>query len=134
MGDDWPSILGVAGQELPGAFLLGMVDDLVGVALLHDHASIHEDHLIRHITGKGHFVGDDDHGSLLLRQIANDPQYLAGQPPVQVMDIEEFDAKNANTEVDEDFYGDSEYDPDELDEGFGGINDNYIDNPYDDRY
>ena len=57
-----------------------------------------------------------------------------GQPPVQVMDIEEFDAKNANTEVDEDFYGDSEYDPDELDEGFGGINDNYIDNPYDDRY
>lgn len=57
-----------------------------------------------------------------------------GQPPVQVIDIEEFDAKNANTEVDEDFYGDSEYDPDELDEGFGGINDNYIDNPYDDRY
>ena len=53
---------------------------------------------------------------------------------LKTISFDEFEAKTANTEIGEDFYGDSEYDPDELDEGFGGINDNYIDNPYDDRY
>ena len=46
------------------------------------------------------------------------------------------EAKSANTEIGEDFYGDSEYDPDELDrDGFEGLSESPFDNPYDDdRY
>ena len=50
--------------------------------------------------------------------------------------VGEFEAKTANTEIGEDFYGDSEYDPDELDrDGFEGLSESPFDNPYDDdRY
>lgn len=41
-----------AGQELFGALLLRVVDDLLGIALLHDEAAVHEDHLIRHVPAK----------------------------------------------------------------------------------
>lgn len=60
-----------------------------------------------------------------------------GMAPKQIMPIEEFDSKqNVSSELDEDFYGDSEYDIDELDkEGFEGLGDSIMDNPYDDdRY
>ena len=60
-----------------------MIDDLPGLALLHDHAAVHEDQLVRHIPGEGHLVGDDDHGGLLLRQGADDLQNLAGELRVQ---------------------------------------------------
>ena len=44
------------------------------------------------------------------------------------------EAKNTSTEIGEDFYGDSEYDIDELDkEGFEGLGDGPMDNPYDDE-
>ena len=37
--------------------------------------------------------------------------------------------------MDEDFYGDSEYDADELDnEGFSDFGEDSMDNPYDERY
>ena len=70
-------------EELTGAFLLGMVDDLLGIALLHNEAAIHEDHLISHIPGKGHLVGYDDHGGFLLGKAADDLQHLAGQLRIQ---------------------------------------------------
>lgn len=63
-----------------------------------------------------------------------------GVPPVQLMSIDEFDNKLASSstssDLDADFYGDSEYDPDELDsEGFDGYGDGAMSNPYDDdRY
>ena len=38
-----------------------------------------------------------------------------GEAPVQIMSFDEMDAKTGNTEIGEDFYGDSEYDIDELD-------------------
>ena len=55
-----------------------------------------------------------------------------GEAPVQIMPIDEFDSKMNS----EDFYGDSEYDMDELDRnGFEGLDDSMMDNPYDDdRY
>ena len=71
------------GQELAGALLSGVIDHLPGVALLHDDAAVHKDHLICHIPCKGHLMGHDDHGGLLLRQGADDPQHLAGQLRVQ---------------------------------------------------
>ena len=58
-----------------------------------------------------------------------------GEAPVQIMSFDEMDAKTGNTEIGEDFYGDSEYDIDELDkEGFDGLGDGPMDNPYDDRF
>ncbi len=57
----------------------------------------------------------------------------AGTPPAQMISIEEFEAKNPTPEVGEDFYGDSEYDIDELDrDGFDGLSEGPMDNPYDD--
>ena len=61
-----------------------------------------------------------------------------GDAPVQIMPLDEFDNKlnNSTSDLDEDFYGDSEYNLDELDQdGFGGLGDGMMDNPYDDdRY
>ena len=57
-----------------------------------------------------------------------------GLPPAQTVDFDQFEAKNTSTEIGEDFYGDSEYDIDELDkEGFEGLGDGPMDNPYDDE-
>ncbi|MDF9831003.1 hypothetical protein [Parabacteroides sp. PF5-6] len=45
-----------------------------------------------------------------------------GEAPAQQMNFEEFDAKLTTTTIGEEFYGDSEYDLDELDEsGFEGL-------------
>ena len=55
-----------------------------------------------------------------------------GKAPVQIMSFDEIDTKASNTDIGEDFYGDSEYDIDELDkEGFDGLGDGPMDNPYD---
>ena len=59
----------------------------------------------------------------------------AGLPPAQTLAFDEMETKSTNTEVGEDFYGDSEYDIDELDRsGFEGFGDGPMDNPYDDNY
>ena len=59
-----------------------------------------------------------------------------GNPPAQVVSLDEFESKNTSTDIDEDFYGDSDFDIDEWDkDGFEGLNDLSMDNPYDDdRY
>ena len=57
-----------------------------------------------------------------------------GTPPAQIVSFDEFEAKNGSTDVGEDFYGDSEYDMDELDKsGFDGLGEGPMDNPYDDE-
>ena len=59
-----------------------------------------------------------------------------GEAPVQLVSFDEIETKITTTDIGEDFYGDSEYDLDELDkEGFDGFGDGMMDNPYDDdRY
>ena len=45
-----------------------------------------------------------------------------GKAPVQTMDIEEPKAESTSLDVGESFYGDENFDPDELDaEGFDGL-------------
>ena len=59
----------------------------------------------------------------------------AGEPPTQEVDFEEFENKvTAGLDLDENFYGDQDYDMEDLDsEGFEGLGD--TGNPYDDdRY
>ena len=60
-----------------------------------------------------------------------------GVPPAQQMSLDEFDNKlassSSSSDLDADFYGDSEYNPDELDlDGYEGLNDGPLSNPYDD--
>lgn len=59
-----------------------------------------------------------------------------GTPPPQIVSLDDFESKNTSSEIGEDFYGDSEYDIDELDKnGFNGLDDGLMSNPYDDdRY
>ena len=61
----------------------GRLNDLTGGTLFHNHAAIHKDDFVCHIPGKGHFVGDDNHGGLPAGQIPDDPQHLSGQLRVQ---------------------------------------------------
>ena len=56
-----------------------MVDDLLGGALFHHHAAVHEEDAVRHIPGELHLMGDDDHGGLVGRQVPQHPQHLAGE-------------------------------------------------------
>ena len=60
-----------------------------------------------------------------------------GKPPKQSMPIEEIDKKTTenNTAVGEEFFGDSEFEDDELDkDGFSGLDDEGpVENPFDDE-
>ena len=57
-----------------------------------------------------------------------------GEPPVQIMAFNEIDTKSVTSDLGEDFYGDSEYDIDELDkEGFDGLSEGPMENPYEDE-
>ena len=57
-----------------------------------------------------------------------------GNPPVQIMSFDDFTPKAGGTQdLGEDFYGDSEFDIDELDkEGFDGL-EGPMENPFDDE-
>ena len=67
------------GKELFGAFLVRVFDHLVGRAFLDHHAAIHKQDAVCHIARKRHFVRDNDHGSFLVGQIAQNAQNFAGQ-------------------------------------------------------
>lgn len=59
-----------------------------------------------------------------------------GLPPVQIVAFDEIVVKNGSSDLGlgEEFYGDSEFDIDELDkEGFDGLADPPMENPYDDE-
>lgn len=57
-----------------------------------------------------------------------------GTPPAQTIAFDEFETKNTGTDLGEDFYGDSEYDMDELDKsGFDGLGEAPMENPYEDE-
>ena len=65
------------GQEQLEAVALGGVEDLVGGALLHDLASVHEDHTVCHLSRKAHLVGDHCQGHAFVRQFLHDVEDLA---------------------------------------------------------
>ncbi len=59
---------------------------------------------------------EDEHQKLLfVFDYMTECSKSVGTPPDQIVSFDEFEAKNGSTDVGEDFYGDSEYDIDELD-------------------
>lgn len=69
----------VSGEELLRAFVLRMTKYHVRGSLFSDSPIIHEDDLAGHITCKGHFMGDNNHGKVLLCQVPDDAQNLTGK-------------------------------------------------------
>ena len=56
-------------QELAGALFTRVVDDLLRRAFFHHNAVVHKHNAVRHIAGKVHLMGDDDHGGFAVGQI-----------------------------------------------------------------
>lgn len=59
-----------------------------------------------------------------------------GDPPVQILSMDDFDPNvSSSTSLDESFYGDEDFDLDELDkDGFDGLGGGESENPYDDSF
>ena len=55
-------------QKLLCPLLGRMLENLLRCTVLSHHAVIHKQHLIRHIPGKLHLMGNDHHGRVLIRQ------------------------------------------------------------------
>ena len=54
-----------------------MLDDLVRRTLFDDHAAVHENDPVGHVSGKRHLVRHNDHRHLLLGERPDDAQHLA---------------------------------------------------------
>jgi hypothetical protein len=63
-------------EDLPGAFVLPGRHHLLAWADLEDAAVAHDHDAVRDVTCEVHFVGDDEHGHALVREIAHDREYL----------------------------------------------------------
>ena len=63
----------------PGTFrplLLGVVEDVGGLALLDDHAAVHEHDLVADLFGEAHLVGDDEHRHPFRGELAHRVEHL----------------------------------------------------------
>src|ERR1043166_1582611 len=70
---------GGSSQETAGAVVLGLVEDLVGLAGLGDAAGVEEEDAVGHVAGELHLVRDHNHGCSFFRKLAHDAQDLAAQ-------------------------------------------------------
>src|ERR1043166_651452 len=66
-------------QELAGAVVLGLVEDLVGLAGLGDAAGVEEEDAVGPVAGALRLVPDHNHGRSFFRKLAHDAQDLAAQ-------------------------------------------------------
>src|SRR5262245_20373839 len=71
--------IGKAGEEGLGALLTGVLQHLVGRALLVDDTLVQKEHLPGHVIGKTELVCDDQHGHALVREVAHGAQHLADE-------------------------------------------------------
>ena len=70
-------------EELPGAGVLGGVEQLLRRPLLHDHPVLHEDDLVGDRAGEPHLVRDDEHRHPLLGQLDHHREHLPDQLGVE---------------------------------------------------
>src|SRR5438105_13233427 len=71
------------GEELLGPRVLRVVEKGRVLALLEDHAVVHEDDSIRRYAGEAHLVADHDHGHALVRELLHDVEHLTDHLRVQ---------------------------------------------------
>jgi len=70
-------------EEVFGAFVFGIAEDLFRGAFFHNNTAVHKDDAVCDGTGKGHFMGDDDHRHIFFCQRTDDLQNLLGQLGIQ---------------------------------------------------
>ena len=66
-----------APQKILRARMLRLVENGFRRPLLDDHAAVDEQHAIRDVLGKRHFVGDDHHGHTVIGEFSHDAQHVA---------------------------------------------------------
>ncbi len=64
------------GQELAATRVLGVIEEVLGRALLQNAAVLHKDDAVGHLARKAHLVRHADHGDVLLRELNHNVQYL----------------------------------------------------------
>ena len=70
-------------QELPSALVRRIDEKMFGVALLGNHAFIHEYDPVGGLTRKPHFMRDDHHGHAVAREPTHDLGDFADQFRIQ---------------------------------------------------
>ena len=70
-------------EKALGPFVFGMFKNLIRRAVFLHDAFSHKENPVRDLFGKGHFVGNDDHGHIFIGQLFNSPQYFTGQFRIQ---------------------------------------------------
>ena len=70
-------------QEVLRAVALGVIEHLIGRALLDDNAAVHEDDAIGHVAGEAHLVRDHDHRHAAARELLHDTQDIAHELGVE---------------------------------------------------
>src|SRR5215813_308215 len=63
-------------QELTQPRILGIAEQRFGIAIDRDSSVFHEDEPCAHLSGKCHFMGDDDHGHAFFGERLHDPKDL----------------------------------------------------------
>src|SRR5258708_3863609 len=63
-------------EERLGALVLRVGEERLGLVLLDDLTTIHEDHAVGHGAGEAHFVGDADHGHAFLGEFDHDVEHF----------------------------------------------------------
>lgn len=63
--------------------LRGVLDDLMRLPLLDNHAVVHENDPVGNVSGKRHLMRHDDHGHFLLGKRPDHAQHLARELGVQ---------------------------------------------------
>src|SRR5258708_30718803 len=76
-------VAGDAGDDVAGTGVLGAREDLFRLALLQDHAAVHEHHAVRRGTRELHLVADRHHGHPRLTQFAHYLEYAADELGVE---------------------------------------------------
>ncbi len=79
----YASVFCIPGQKLARTLLRGVLDDLMRLPLLDDHAVVHENDAVCHVSGKRHLVRYDDHRHFLLSKRPDHAQHLARELGVQ---------------------------------------------------
>src|SRR3954452_17295782 len=59
-------------QEVLGPIAAGIAEELVRHSLFDDAAVSHEHHTVRSRSSETHFMGDDDHGHAITRELLHD--------------------------------------------------------------
>ena len=72
-------LLRIMRKELARPFLLRIPENIPGGAFLADLSFVHENYIVCHVAGEGHFMRHNDHGGVFFRKAADYAEDFSGQ-------------------------------------------------------